>query len=144
MKINVLNTVQGLVPLTDDDYDEKKKLKLGRKYTVSVKEARNYDFHKKYFALINLTWEYLNEEQEKFFNNSKEVFRKSLEVTAGHCERIFSFKEKNWVDIPKSVAFDKMDEFEFRDLYDSVKNVIFSSILRGISEEEFNKNLINF
>ncbi len=144
MKLNLLNTASGLVPCYDDDYDKKKKLKIGETYTVSIKKARNYQFHKKYFALINCAWGYLNERQTEFFHNNKEVFRKSLEVSAGHCDKIFSFALKEWIDIPKSIAFDKMDEFEFSELYDSVKDVLFITVLRNISEEEFNNNLINF
>lgn len=41
-------------------------------------------------------------------------------------------------------GFFDTDEHEFRDLYQRVKDVIFSTILRGISESEFEKNLINF
>jgi hypothetical protein len=80
----------------------------------------------------------------EFFHGNKEVFRKSLEVAAGHCDKVFSFRLKEWVDVPKSISFSSMDEHEFRDLYQRVKNVIFSTILRGISESEFEKNLINF
>ena len=144
MKLHVLNTSQGLVPLYDDDYEEKRKLKIGEKYSVEIKKARNVRFHRLYFALINCAWEYLNEAQSEFFHNNKTVFRKSLEVSAGHCDKVFSFKLKDWVDIPKSISFDKMSEFEFRELYERVKDVIFNTILRTISVEEFESNLINF
>lgn len=144
MKLHVLNTSQGLVPLYDDDYEEKRKLKIGEKYSVEIKKARNIRFHRLYFALINCAWEYLNEAQSEFFHNNKTVFRKSLEVSAGHCDKVFSFKLKDWVDIPKSISFDKMSEFEFRELYERVKDVIFNTILRTITVEEFESNLINF
>lgn len=36
MKLNLLNTVQGLKPLYDDDFDEKKKLKIGEVYTAEI------------------------------------------------------------------------------------------------------------
>lgn len=144
MKLHVLNTSQGLIPLYDDDYEEKRKLKIGEKYSVEIKKARNVQFHRLYFALINCAWEYLNEAQSEFFHNNKTVFRKSLEVSAGHCDKVFSFKLKDWVDIPKSISFDKMSEFEFRELYERVKDVIFNTILRTITVEEFESNLINF
>lgn len=144
MKLNLLNTAHGLVALYDDDFDEKKKLKIGEVYQAEIRQPRNIRFHKLYFALINCTWEYLNEKQVEFFHGNKEVFRKSLEIAAGHCDKVFSFRLKEWVDVPKSVSFSSMDEHEFRDLYQRVKDVIFSTILRGISESEFEKNLINF
>ena len=36
MKLLLLNTREGLKPLTDDDYDEKKKLKIGEIYEVRL------------------------------------------------------------------------------------------------------------
>ena len=78
------------------------------------------------------------------FTITKQSLGKSLEVSAGHCDKVFSFKLKDWVDIPKSISFDKMSEFEFRELYERVKDVIFNTILRTISVEEFESNLINF
>ncbi len=146
MKINLLNTAHGLFPCTDDDQENKLKLKVGEVYQVNIKMFRNYEFHKKYFALINLAWEYLNEKQTEFYHNDKEVFRKSIEVTAGHCDKVFNHSLKSWIDYPKSIAFDKMDNAEFQDLYSKVKNVIFELIIikLNITEEEFMDNLIHF
>lgn len=143
MKFHAKVTSYGLTPISDDDFDAKSKLKTGAVYEVSVRQARNYEFHKKYFALIRCSWEYLNESQEAFFKTI-EVFRKTMEVASGHCDRIYSIKRNDWVDVPKSVAFDKMTAVEFEVLYDNVKRVIFSTALRKISEEEFMKNLVNF
>ena len=53
MKFQALNTATGLKPLYDEDYEEKRKLKLGTIYNVEVKEVRNYQFLKKYHALID-------------------------------------------------------------------------------------------
>lgn len=144
MKIKVQNTVSGLVPLTDNDYDNKKKLKLGEVYEVSIKQVRNYRFHRKYFALINLSWEYMNEKQQAFFRNNKDVFRKSIELTAGFCEPVWNNNLKQMVEVPISISFDSMDELEFRDLYDRVKDVLFETALKSISVEEFEKNLGSF
>lgn len=145
MKIYLLNTASGLRPMDDNDYEAKQKLKIGEIYKAEIKKVRNYNFHKKYFALINCTWEYLTDKQQAFFKENKELFRKSIEVSAGYCDMIYSIDDKKWVDVPKSIAFDSMGEFEFIELYERVKDVIFITILKGkISEEEFNKNLINF
>ena len=46
--------------------------------------------------------------------------------------------------MPKSISFDKMDEFAFRELYSRIKDVILTTFLKHISYEEFEKNLINF
>ena len=53
MDIYLLNTASGLKPCMDEDYEQKKKLKIGKVYKAKITLARNYEFHKKYFALIN-------------------------------------------------------------------------------------------
>lgn len=144
MKLNLLNTISGLIPLYDADYDEKKKLKIGSIYEVTIRLSRNIDFHRKYFALIQCAWEYQNERTVDHFKNDINVFRKTIEVAAGWCEPVYSIERKEWLEIPKSIAFDKMDNTEFTDLYDRVKDVLFKYFLKHITCEEFEKNLINF
>ena len=141
MKLLVTNTPRGLVPFGDDDYEEKKKLKIGETYSVEIKVARNLDFHRKYFALISYAWEFLNEQETSVFK-TKENFRKYVEISAGYCEVIFHPRLQEFVEIPKSISFGKMDNSEFSNLYDKVKDVIFSIIGSRVSEEEFMRLLL--
>lgn len=143
MKLLVVNTPRGLVPLGDDDYEEKKKLKLGQTYSVEVKVARNVDFHRKYFALISYAWEFLNEQETERFR-TKENFRKYVEVAAGHCDVIFHPRLQEYVEIPKSISFGKMDNAEFSDLYKRVKDVIFSIIGNRVTQDQFERLLLDF
>ncbi len=144
MKLLLLNTSEGLKPCYDEDYDNKKKLKLGVVYQVEIKKARNVEFHRKYFKLINLSWEYQNEGVINHFKNNVDLFRKTVEMSAGHCDTIYSIPRNEWIETPKSISFDKMDEIEFQDLYDRVKDVLFTVFLKKVSEEEFMRNLVNF
>lgn len=143
MKLLVINTPRGLVPLGDDDYEEKRKLRLGETYSVEVKVVRNIDFHRKYFALIAYAWEFLNERETERFKD-KENFRKYIEIAAGHCDVIFHPRLQEFVEIPKSIAFAKMDNTAFSDLYGRVKDVIFSIIGDRVTQEEFERLLIDF
>ena len=143
MKLMVLNTPRGLVPIGDDDYEEKKKLKLGETYSVEIKLVRNVDFHRKYFALISYSWEFLTEQEQVTFR-SKENFRKYLEISAGHCDIFYHPKLQDFVEVPKSIAFDKMDNAAFSDLYERVKDVIFAIIGERVSRSEFERLLMDF
>jgi hypothetical protein len=143
MKLLVVNTPRGLVPLGDDDYEEKKKLKLGQTYSVEVKVARNVDFHRKYFALVAYAWEFLNEQEEERFK-TKDNFRKYLEMAAGHCDVIFHPRLQEFVEIPKSISFGSMDNTAFSGLYERVKDVIFSIIGDRVTREEFERLLVDF
>lgn len=144
MKIRLLNTPEGLKPLYDDDFEEKKKLKLGQTYTVEIRLMRNLQFHRKYFALINCAWEYQNEKVKTHFSENKEAFRKTVEIAAGWYDTVYSIQRKEWVQTPKSIAFDKMDNTEFEQLYENVKTVLFNTFLRKVDINEFLSNLINF
>jgi hypothetical protein len=143
MKLLVINTPRGLVPMGDDDYEEKKKLKLGQTYSVEIKVARNVDFHRKYFALIAYAWEFLNEQETATFK-SKDNFRKYLEMAAGHCDVIYHPRLQEFVEIPKSISFGKMDNTAFSELYERVKDVIFSIIGDRVTRDEFERLLIDF
>lgn len=144
MKILLQNTESGLIPLYDDDYDVRKKLKIGETYKATIVKARNVDFHRKYFKLINTSWEYLTENQQSNLNNSKEAFREAIQVTAGHFKMAYSIEKNDWYQVAESISFDSMDEFAFRELYERVKDVIFIVYLRHVSQEEFERNLIGF
>lgn len=143
MKLLVINTPRGLVPMGDDDFDEKKKLKLGQTYSVEIKVARNVDFHRKYFALIAYAWEFLNEQETATFK-SKDNFRKYLEMAAGHCDIIYHPRLQEFVEIPKSISFGSMDNTAFSELYERVKDVIFSIIGDRVTRDEFERLLIDF
>lgn len=144
MKINLLNTLEGFKLCTDIDYELKCKLKIGKVYQAEIKLLRNYEFLRKYFALLNCSWQYQNEKVQEHFHNSVESFRKTVQVAAGYCDTYYSISRKEWVEESKSISFEKMEEEEFQDLYNKVKDVLFLYFLKNVSEEEFIKNLINF
>ena len=143
MKLLVINTPRGLVPYGDDDYEEKKKLKIGETYSVEIKVVRNLDFHRKYFSLISYAWEFLNEQETANFK-SKENFRKYLEISAGHCEVIYHPRLQEFVEVPKSISFGKMDNTAFNQLYDRVKDVILTIIGNRVSKEEFEHLILDY
>ena len=143
MKLFVKNTIAGLVPCDDNDYEEKKKLKLGEVYQITISRPRNYEFHKKYFALINCAWECLNEKQTEFFKDINN-FRKTMELNAGHCETIYSIERREFIEQVLSISFDKMDNDEFESLYNRVFDVILKYPLKNISQEDFINNLSSF
>ena len=143
MKLLVVNTLRGLVPLGDDDYEAKKKLKLGQTYSVEVKVVRNVDFHRKYFALVAYAWEFLTEQEIANFK-TKENFRKYLEIAAGHCDVLYHPRLQEFVEIPRSISFSSMDNASFSDLYRRVKDVIFSIIGNRVTQDEFERLLIDF
>lgn len=138
-----MNTAQGLKPMYDEDFDEKKRLKIGQVYRAKVTVPRNLGLHRKYWSLINCAWDLLTERQREFFGN-KDSFRKTLQVAAGYCERVFHLGLREWVEVPKSIAFDKMKGDEFEALYKGVRDVLFKVFLKHITLEQFEDVLMNY
>ena len=143
MKLNLLNTAHGLVPIGDNDFDEKKKLRIGQVYQADVKVPRNYPFLKKAFALLNAAWELMDERQQAAWR-SKEGFRAYLTVAAGFYDVYYNPRLQTFVELPSSWSFDSMSGDEFNGLYDRMKDVIFSVLGDKITEEIFERVLSNF
>ena len=142
--MKLMCTPTGLKPMYDEDYDQKKMLKVGTVYEATIKELRNVAFHRKYFSLINLAWEYLNEQQRAFFKEDVNAFRKTVEVAAGHFEPVYSVARQSWLEVPKSIAFDKLSESDFEQLYEKVKTVIFQTFIPSSVKDEFEYVLKDF
>ena len=143
MILNLLCTARGLIPLYDEDYEEKKKLRIGQTYRADVKVPRNYKFLQKAFALLNAAWELMDEGQIAAWR-SKEGFRNYLTVAAGYYEVYYNPRLREFTEIPKSWSFDSMDEAEFNGLYDRMKDVIFAVLGDKVTEEIFETVLANF
>jgi len=89
-------------------------------YEVDVKEARNYEFLKKFFALI-----------KKGHDNTKmdmpqEAYRSYCIIKAGFAD--FYETGKGIMILPKSISFSKMTEETFQDLYSRVLDVIVADL----------------
>lgn len=145
MKLLLQNTALGLVPLYDSDLDEKRKLKVGQVYQADIKVVRNINFHRKMWAMLNTAWALLPEKTQNGFR-SFEGFRAYLLVAAGFYDTYFSPRLKEFVEVPKSMSFASMDEAEFSDCYEAIKNVIWNILSSRVSitQEMFETYLANF
>lgn len=134
MKITVRNTINGLVPLYSSDLEEKRKLKIGETYQVEVKRPRNYQFHKKFFALLNIGWE--NTDVDMPF----ETYRRWVTMRAGFYKVYHTPKGELYE--PESIAFSNMDDDTFSEVYDRVLNVILKDT--GAEKPDVEAMLIDF
>ena len=102
----------GLKPLNSEDEDKLKSLPLDWDGIVTLKHPRNYQFLKKYFALLKLGFE--NQEHYK----NKDHYRYVMQMKAGFYDSVETDKGTIW--LPKSVSFSSMESHEFMDLYSKV------------------------
>lgn len=111
MKFTAQITPQGkIVPLYDSDYEAFKKCRKNTDLQFEVKQQRNYQFHKKFFALINMVFE----NQEVFTNI--DTLRKELTIESGFYTEYVDFQGIIQKEA-KSISFASMDEIEFSELY---------------------------
>lgn len=134
VKITVRNTINGLVPLYSSDLEEKRKLKIGETYQVEVKRPRNYQFHKKFFALLNIGWE--NTDVDMPF----ETYRRWVTMRAGFYKVYHTPKGELYE--PESIAFSSMDDDTFSEVYDRVLNIILKDT--GAEKPDVEAMLIDF
>lgn len=127
----------------DADYNLKKRLKVGQTYVADVKVLTNAQFFRKYWALLNAAWSLLPEKTANGFR-TLEGFRAYVIVSAGFYDLYFNPRLREFVEVPKSIAYDRMDEVEFSNLYDRSKDVIWSILCNYVSEEDFERCLSNF
>lgn len=144
MKVNLVRKDFGLFPAEDDDMGKVLKIKKGAVVEASIKKVRNYALLRKFWALIHVAWSFLTEAQQAFFHGSEDGFRCTLEVAAGYYDEFYDVQRGAWVQKPKSIAFDKMDEAEFSLLYEAVVNVIFSIFNGRVNKEQFYNALKDF
>lgn len=134
VKITVRNTINGLVPLYSSDLEEKRKLKIGETYQVEVKRPRNYQFHKKFFALLNIGWE--NTDVDMPF----ETYRRWVTMRAGFYKVYHTPKGELYE--PESISFSSMDDDTFSEVYDRVLNIILKDT--GAEKPDVEAMLIDF
>ena len=136
MKFLVTKSNSGLKPSYDSDMEIYVKIPVGETFEIDYKKPRNVKFHRKFFALIRLAFE--NQEAYKLIDSMRE----HLIIHAG-----YSYEETNFITgeikiKAKSISFASMDEIEFSNLYESVKNVI--SQWLGIENESIDEEISKY
>lgn len=123
-----------LVPEFDSDNEQLSKLKAGTTYRFEVKAPRNYQFHKKFFALVNLCFQ--NQEEFADFEDLRAV----LIMKAGFYKAIRT--DKGTIYLPKSISFATMDNIEFEHVYSRVLDEVCKMV--GSNSKDIENELLNF
>jgi hypothetical protein len=114
---------EGVFKAADHDSEDAiKKVSEGEVVQAKSIDQRNYEFHKKYFALINIAWQNLPERFDSYFGTSDDL-RKELTKLAGFYNERKDF-HGNTIKEPESIAFDKMSPERFEKLYDATLDLV--------------------
>ena len=143
MDLVMLKTPSGaLVPGDSEATEALRKIKTGKALRMSATRMRNYEFHKKFFALVNFAYEHWEPgelpdarwrgvQPEKTFDR----FRKDLIILAGFYEATYRLDGSVRIEA-QSISFGRMDEDDFEALYSKVINVVLKHVLRNYTRED--------
>lgn len=144
MHIALTKTLSGFMPSDHKTEEWANKIKTGQVIHADFRRMRNYQFHRKLFALLNLAFEYWSpgEIDSKYGAPEKNFdrFRNDLTILAGYYTVVIRLDGSTRIEA-KSISFGKMDEDEFSSLYNNVLNVILKKIdtLKDMTADEVNE-----
>lgn len=133
----------GLIPMYDSDLDEKHRLRIGDNVLCTIKRPRNYEFHKKYFALLRLTvanLPHLIQQQMQIF--TEEDLLDCLKIDLG----LFTTRWHGGRQIVKtgSISFAKMDNTEFEKFFSRSVDAILRIYLRDTDRQALIEEVENY
>jgi hypothetical protein len=114
-----------LVPVDQAGEDALRKLKFGDVVSVEVKKPRNVKHHRLYWQLVSTVLE----NQTRY--ETAEQLHCALKISAGIYDPLIMPSGVIY-KIPGSIAFDKMDQTEFKQFYDKVCDLVAEHFLPGI------------
>ena len=123
-----------------DDWDARNKIGQGIRITVTT--IRNYGFHKKYFALLNVGYDNWNPPaiDTKYGTPQKNFarFRENIAIRCGFYDLVFNI-DGTYAPKAKSISFASMEENEFQKLYSETIDLF----IRDIYGEEMTPERID-
>jgi len=138
MKIYLKKNLSKLEPADDESSEVLRKWKQGDILSCEIKKPRNYEFHKKAFALFNLVFE----NQDKY-DTVQDVLTE-IKLRSGHYQEHITVKGVV-IYVPKSISFVSMDEAEFNIFYNKAVNIVLKYFIPNTTREDLEKEIaLNF
>ena len=132
----ILQKLNGaLHPINDIERKKLESFKHAEGVRVKMTRVRNYQFLKKYFALLNLAFDYWEPPDNLVGEKNFERFRKDIIILAGYYEQYVRVDGSTRVE-PKSIAFGSMSEDDFADLYTKTIDAIIKHVLPQFTGDE--------
>lgn len=131
MKAIFVKSGDGLRPASTEAMRVLAQYQAGDEVMIEHKRGRSAGNHRRFFSFVQMTFDW----QEQY--GDVEIWRKVLEMAAGHFETVIDSKGKTYL-WPKSIAWDELDEDAFRDLFGRVVNVYLARYGERLSDLQVN------
>ena len=137
----ILTKAQGgyLLPADDASREVVAKWKLGQGVRVEARKIRNYRFHKKFFAMLDVgfdAWEPPEQEYKGLpVAKNRNRFRKDCIIAAGFYVLVADLNGEAHAEA-ESISFANMDEDKFSKVYNAVADVLLQKVLRNYTRDD--------
>ena len=136
-------TPSGLVPMYDSDAENKAKLRNGEQVLCTIKRPRNIAFHRKFFALVRLTYFNLPEHlMTRFCIHNEEDMLARFKIDLGLFD-IVDVGEGRALKLG-SISFAKMDNTEFESFYNQCLDLVQHVYLEGADRADILEEVDKF
>lgn len=145
--LQFIKSSHGLLPSSPDAEKWFKGLNSGAVCIGKFTASRNYKFHKKFFAMLKVSYEnWDNPVIQTEFGEAQctmDTFRNDVTVLAGFYVLTINTRGEARYRA-KSIKFAKMDEVEFGELYSAVVDVIIKHFLPNWGQVDMDRAVNNF
>ncbi|HHS83691.1 MAG TPA: DUF1367 family protein [Gammaproteobacteria bacterium] len=139
----MIRTPDGFRPNSLEDAELIKRWKIGDVARLNLTKPRNYENHKRYFALLDIAFDHWEPEitEHKGFpvEKNRERFRKDIAIAAGYYTHNVNAITGDLRLDAKSIAFGKMDEIEFNKLFSKTIDVVLKYILTNYTRDDIDR-----
>ncbi len=137
LEIRVRRVLNRLVPVDKLAEDDMMELDADTVYDAKVWKKRNSNHHRKYFALVNAIFPH-----QSAWPTTK-ALHDQLKMAVG-----FSYEAKDMATgeirvYPDSIAFDRLDQAEFSQVYDRIVDVILTRVLPGVGRRDLEGQVLD-
>jgi len=121
----------GLRPASDEAVRVLARYRAGDEVLLEHKRGRSAGNHRRFFAFVSTTFDWQDVYDEI------DIWRKVLEIAAGHFDAVID-KHGETHYWPRSIAWDELDEDEFRALFSKVVNAYLGRFGAGLNDAQIN------
>lgn len=121
-----------LVPEAPMDSEALSRYPSGARLRVTVTQPRSIQQHRLYWAMLALVVDNLDQPV------TAEALHEWVKLKLGHVSQI-KLRSGEIVEVPASVAFDKMDQAAFRDFFDRAVTLLTEHVIPGLRKADLER-----
>lgn len=129
-------TLSGLTPADDMAKDALRRLHVGDVVRVEFSRPRHLASLRRWWALVHL----ICHQTDQF--KSADIAHQWLKLMAGHAQQIVSKTTGEVYLVADSIAFSRLDETEFQDVWQRAVRAVIEHILPGVTDNEIETEIM--